>query len=109
MHLRTIALIPALALAISGCNKAYEPSEAQMEDAMRDALNHPESTVNADPIRITSFKKEACDKPTPQGYRCSFTMTVESANPLAKTLNDLSTADFSKDKDSGKWVMQFPL
>jgi hypothetical protein len=39
---------------------------------------------NSDPIKITFFKKEACDNPTPQGFHCTFTVTVASANAFAQ-------------------------
>jgi hypothetical protein len=43
-----------------------------MRDAMLNAMNHPPGETVSDPIEIKFFKKEACDKPTPQGFKCTF-------------------------------------
>ena len=72
----------ALVLGLAGCGGAggEEPSEAQMKEAMLYAMNHPPGITNSEPISIKFFKKEACDKPTPQGYNCTFDVQVASAN-----------------------------
>jgi len=110
MRLRWVAfaLVPVLAVGLSGCNGG-EPSESQMKDAMNDFLNHSPGQPVSDPINISTFKKGACDKPDAQGYRCTFTMTVTSANPLAQMLNNLPSASFYKDANSGKWMMRPPM
>ena len=109
LHLGHLALITALASGLIGCGSS-EPSESQMKDAMNDFLNHPPGvTIPGDPIKIATFKKEACDKPTPQGYNCTFVMTVSSANAFAQMFNNLPAANFYKDKDSGKWMMRPPF
>jgi hypothetical protein len=103
------AFSAVLALGIAGCGGTSEPSEAQMKDAMEYALNHPPGVKNSDPIKISFFKKEACDNPTPQGYRCTFTVTVTSANAFAQMYNNVTSSFFYKDKDSGKWAMRPPF
>jgi hypothetical protein len=110
MRLRSVyfALIPVLALGLAGCGGS-EPSESQMKDAMSTFLNHPPDGSVGDPINIASFKKGACDNSTPQGYRCTFTMTVTSTNQLAQMFNNLPSGEFYKDKDSGKWMMRPPF
>ena len=109
MRLGHLALIPVLLCGLVGCTGS-EPSESQMKDAMDDALNHPPGVPSGgDPIKIASFKKQACDKPTPQGYNCTFTMTVQAANPFAQMFNNLPSGVFYKDKDSGKWMMRPPF
>jgi hypothetical protein len=75
----------------------------------RAALNHPPGVKNSDPIKITFFKKEACDNPTPQGFHCTFTVTVTSANAFAQMFNNVTSGEFYKDKDSGKWMMRPPF
>jgi hypothetical protein len=113
MRLRSIHLVwgGALALGLSGCGAAgaEEPSEAQMKEAMLYAMNHPPGITNSDPINIKFFKKEACDKPTPKGYNCSFDVQVTSANIGASMYNNISSAFFYMDKDSGKWAMRPPF
>ena len=47
-----------------------------MKDAMEFAMNHPPGVTNSEPIKITFFKKEACDKRNEQGFRCTFTVMV---------------------------------
>ena len=64
---------------------------------------------NSDPIKITFFKKEACAHPTPQGSNCTFTVTVTSANAFAQMFNNVTSGEFYKDKDSGKWMMRPPF
>lgn len=105
--LRNIAVAAVLAFGLAGCG-ASEPSESQMKDAMAYYLNHP-GVPNSDPINIASFKKQACDKPTPQGFRCTFTVSVTSANAFAQMYNNLPFGEFYKDKDSGKWTMRPPF
>jgi hypothetical protein len=109
MRLRSVsfALIPVLMVGLAGCSS--EPSESQMKDAVTTLLNQPEGGVVGDPINVSTFKKGACDAATPQGYKCSFTMTVSSANPFAQMFNNLPSGEFYKDKDSGKWMMRPPF
>ena len=110
MRLRLInfALVGVLAAGLAGCGGG-EPSESQMKDAMNQFLNHPPGQPVSDPINIGSFTKGACDKPTPQGFRCTFTMSVTSANPLAQMFNNLPSGVFYKDTNSGKWMMREPF
>ncbi len=103
-------LFTILAFGLAACGGAgSEPSEAQMKDAMGYAMNHPPGITNSAPINITFFKKEACDKPTEQGFRCTFTVMVASANIGAGMYNNISMGYFYKDKDSGKWAMRPPF
>jgi hypothetical protein len=101
----------ALVLGLAGCGGAgaEEPSEAQMKEAMLYAMNHPPGMTNSDPISIKFFKKEACDKPTPQGYNCTFDVQVASANIGASMYNNIPGAFFYFDKTSGKWAMRPPF
>ncbi|HEY4380028.1 MAG TPA: hypothetical protein VGN01_06755 [Acidobacteriaceae bacterium] len=110
MRLRTghFALMTVLAVGLAGCGGS-EPSESQMKDAMSSFLNHPVDGSVGDPIKVASFKKGACDKPTAQGVNCTFTMAVTSANPFAQMFNNLPSAVFYKDKDSGNWMMRAPF
>jgi outer membrane lipoprotein-sorting protein len=110
MRLRSghLALITVLAVTLAGCGGS-EPSESQMKDAMSNFLNHPPDGSTGDPINIATFKKGACDKPTAQGYNCTFTMTVTSANMLAQMFNNLPSAVFYKDPSSGNWMMRAPF
>src|SRR5271168_3545594 len=82
MYLRIgiFLLTSAWALGLAGCGGGSEPSEAQMKDAMLEAMNHPPGEKVSDPVTITFFKKEACDNPTPQGFDCTFTVKVASRN-----------------------------
>lgn len=109
LRLGYFALGTVLALGLVGCRGAAEPSEAQMKDAMEYALNHPPGVKVTEPIKISFFKKEACDEPTPQGYRCTLTVTVQSTNMFAQMFNNLPSGVFYKDKDSGKWMMRPPF
>ncbi len=99
-----------LSLGLLGCGAATggEPSESQMKDAMLEAMNHPPGITVSDPVTIKFFKKEACDKPTPQGYHCTFEVQVASANIGASMFNNIPAADFYQDKD-GKWGMRPPF
>jgi hypothetical protein len=111
MRLRLVsyALVGVLAAGLAGCGGG-EPSESQMKDAMNGFLNTPSPGQPAgDPINIASFKKGACDKPTPQGYNCTFTMSVTSTNMMAQMFNNLPSAVFYKDTSSGKWAMRAPF
>jgi hypothetical protein len=110
MRLRVVhfALVPVLAFGLTGCGGS-EPSEAQMKDAMNDFLNHPPDTTVTDPVTITSFTKGACEKPTGLGYKCTFSMGVTSANPLAQMFTSLPSGTFYKDTNSGKWMMRAPF
>jgi hypothetical protein len=47
--------------------------------------------------------------PTPKGYNCSFDWQVASANIGASMYNNISSAFFYQDKDSGKWAMRPPF
>ena len=81
-----------------------------MKAAMGNFLNHPpDGSAVGDPITVASFKKGACDKPTAQGVNCTFTMTVKSANPFAQMFNNLPSAVFYKDANSGNWMMRAPF
>ena len=111
MRLRLVscALVGVLAASLAGCGGS-EPSESQMKSAVSDLLNSPTPGQPAgDPINIATFKKGACDKPTPQGFNCTFTMTVTSANMLAQMFNNLPSGVFYKDTSSGKWAMRAPF
>jgi hypothetical protein len=109
LHLVNFALVGVLAAGLAGCGGG-EPSESQMKDAMTIFLNSPTPGQPAgDPINIASFTKGACDKPTAQGYNCTFTMSVKSANPLAQMFNNLPSGVFYKDTNSGKWMMRQPF
>ena len=111
MRLQHFVLGTALAFGMSGCGAAaaQEPSEAQMKEAALYAINHPPGMTNSDPITIKFFKKEACENPTPKGYNCSFDWQVASANIGASMYNNISSAFFYKDKDSGKRAMRPPF
>jgi hypothetical protein len=108
---RYFALGSTLAFALAACGggAGSEPSEAQMKDAMDYAMNHPPGEPAGEPIKIVFFKKEACDAPTPQGFRCTFTVKVTSRNIGASMYNNIPGAVFYKDKDSGKWAMRPPF
>jgi hypothetical protein len=107
---RHFALSTVLAFGLVGCGGAgSEPSEAQMKNAMEHAMNHPPGETVVDPVKITFFKKEACDNPTPQGYKCTFTVKVESRNIGASMYNNIPFGEFYKDKDSGEWMMRPPF
>jgi hypothetical protein len=110
LRLGHFALSTILAFGLAGCGGAgAEPSEAQMKTAMLDAMNHPPGITVSEPVKINFFKKGACDNPTPQGYNCTFTVTVASANIGASMYNNLPSGVFYKDKDSGKWMMRPPF
>lgn len=107
---REFALGTILALGLAGCGGAgSEPTEAQMKEAMDYAMNHPPGEKVGDPIKIVFFKKEACDAPTPQGFRCTFDVKVESRNIGASMYNNIPFGVFYKDKESGKWMMRPPF
>ena len=105
------ALGAALTLGLSGCGGAgSEPSEADMKDALLYAMNHPPGIKVSDPVSITFFKKEACDKPTEQGFRCTFDVQVASRNQLAGMWANVPFGFFYRDKDrGGKWNMRPPF
>lgn len=103
------ALTTVLAFGIAGCGGSSEPTESQMKDAMDYAMNHPPGEPAGDPITITFFKKEACDNPTPLGYNCLFDIKVASTNIGASVYNDMPSAWFYQDKESGKWAMRLPF
>ncbi len=111
MRSSTCILTAALFCELAGCGSAAaeEPSEAQMQEAMLYAMNHPPGEPAGDPITIKFFKKEACDNPTPQGYRCTFEVQVLSTNIGASMYNNIPGAVFYKDKSSGKWAMRPPF
>jgi hypothetical protein len=111
MKVEGYALVGVIVISIGACGGAagQEPSEAQMKEAALYAINHPPGMTNSDPISIKFFKKEACDKPTPQGYSCSFDWQVASANLGASMYNNISSASFYFDKSSGKWAMRPPF
>jgi hypothetical protein len=99
-------LILISAFGLTGCTGS-EPSEGQMKDAMEYEMNHPPGVQNVEPITIKFFKKKACDKPTPQGYRCTFEVNVASANIGAGMYNNIPFGTFYK--ESGKWMMRPPF
>jgi hypothetical protein len=103
------ALSTVLAFGLVGCGGTSEPSEGQMKDAMDYAMNHPPGEPAGEPIKIAFFQKEACDAPTPQGYKCTFTVKVTSANIGASMYNNIPFGEFYKDKESGKWKMRPPF
>jgi len=105
-----LSLVVALMAGVTGCGgmAGGEPSEAQMKAAMLEQMNHPPGITVTDPVTIKFFKKEACDKPTGQGYRCTFDVQVASANLGASMYNNIPFANFYKD-DSGKWQMRPPF
>jgi hypothetical protein len=107
--LRTFALGIILTLGLVGCGGVSEPSEAEMRNAMLNAMNHPPGETVSDPIEIKFFKKEACDKPTPQGFKCTFDVKVASRNIGASMYNNIPFGEFYKDKESGKWMMRPPF
>ena len=110
LGLRHFALGTVLTLGLIGCGGAgSEPSEAQMREAMLNAMNHPPGETVSDPIEIKFFKKEACDKPTPQGFKCTFDVKVASRNIGASMYNNIPFGEFYKDKESGKWMMRPPF
>jgi hypothetical protein len=114
MHTLKTVLVCAAAISsgLAGCGGmggGSEPSESEMKDAMLFAMNHPPGVTVSDPVTIKFFKKEACDKPTPQGYNCTFDVQVASANIGASMYNNIPGAVFYKDKDSGKWAMRPPF
>jgi hypothetical protein len=110
LSLGYLALGTAVALGLASCSAAAsEPSEAQMKEAMEYAINHPPGITVTEPGKITFFKKEACDAPTPQGYGCTFTVQVSSTNIGMSMYNNIPKAFFYKDKDSGKWAMRPPF
>ena len=108
LQLRHLALGSALALCGCGSAAGGEPTEAEMKAAMLYEINHPPGTTITEPISIKFFKKEACDKPTPQGYNCTFSVQVESTNTMAGFYGNLPGANFYKD-DKGKWQMRPPF
>ena len=107
---RHFVLGTVLTMGLVGCGGAGpEPSETEMRDAMLNAMNHPPGETVSDPIEIKFFKKEACDKPTPQGFRCTFDVKVASRNLGASMYNNIPFGEFYKDKESGKWMMRPPF
>ena len=89
------AILSAAVMAfwLAGCG-ASEPSESEMKDAMDFAMNHPPGETVPAPITIAFFKKQACDNPTPQGFRCTFDVKVSSRNIGASMYNNISFAVF---------------
>jgi hypothetical protein len=109
--MRIPALGLALTFALSACSGSggagHEPSESEMKDAMLNAMNHPPGVAVSDPVTIKFFKKEACDPPTAQGFRCTFDVQVASANIGASMYNNVPFGFFYK--ESGKWNMRPPF
>jgi len=101
----------ALGIGVAACGAvgAAEPTEAQMKDAMLEAMNHPPGEPAGDPISIKFFKKEACDAPTGQGYHCTFDVQVMSTNIGASMYNNIPGAFFYVDKSTNKWAMRPPF
>jgi hypothetical protein len=107
---RHVALGIAFAFGLAACGGAgSEPSESEMKEAMDYAMNHPPGVRVSDPVKIMFFKKEACDNPTPQGFRCTFDVQVSSRNIGASMYNNISFGEFYKDKATGKWAMRPPF
>jgi hypothetical protein len=106
-----VVLVALLVFGFIGCGSGggsgSEPSESEMKDAMLQEMNHPPGDTVSDPVEITFFKKEACDAPTPQGYKCTFDVKVASRNIGASMYNNIPFAVFYK--DSGKWAMRPPF
>ena len=111
LRLRHIGLGTALTIAICACGAALgaEPTEAQMKEAALYAMNHPPGETVTAPITIAFLKKEACDNPTPLGYNCLFDIKVASTNIGASIYNNMPSAWFYQDKESGKWAMRLPF
>lgn len=115
MRRAQMMILSASMLSLVGCGAAgaggggSEPSESQMKEAMLYAMNHPPGIQNSEPITIKFFKKEACDKPTPQGFKCTFDVKVASRNIGASMYNNIPFGEFYKDKESGKWMMRPPF
>jgi len=108
MRLEYLLACTVLALGLAGCGAGgSEPSETQMKAAMLDEMNHPPGYTVTEPVSITFFKKGACDKPTPQGFNCTFTVKVASTNMLAAMYMNIPMAVFYK--ESGKWMMRPPF
>lgn len=105
-----VAMLSALGLVGCGGGAGSEPTETQMRDGFLYWCNHnPDGTPVAQQVKAKLFKKEACDNPTNQGFHCTFTIEVESANQMAGMYNNLTAADFYKDKASGDWRIRPPF
>ncbi len=102
-----LACCTVLAFGLAGCGGGSEPSEAQMKAAMLDEMNHPPGYTVTQPVSITFFKRGACDKPTPQGFSCTFTVKVASTNIAAGMYMNIPMAVFYN--ESGKWMMRPPF
>jgi hypothetical protein len=99
-----------MAFGLSGFGGAgAEPSEAEMKDAMLNQMNHPPGETVPDPIKIVFFKKEACDAPTPQGFRCTFDVKVASRNIGCLHAQQQFVRVFLKEKETGEWAMRPPF
>ena len=112
MRLRVgnLVLGAVLAVGLAGCGGGSEPSEQQMKDAMLYWCNHnPDGSTVAEGVKAKFFMKEACDDPTKQGYKCTFTIEVISTNQMAGMYLNLTFATFYKDKDSGDWRIRPPF
>ena len=98
------ALGSVLAFGIVGCGggAGVRTFGSSNEGRMEFAMNHPPGETVSDPVKITYFKKEACDNPTPQGFRFTFDVKVASRNLGASMNNNISFGEFYKDKQSGK-------
>ncbi len=108
MRFEYLLACAVLAFGLAGCGLGgSEPSETQMKSAMLDEMNHPPGYTVTEPVSITFFKKGACDKPTPQGFNCTFTVKVASTNIGASMYMNIPFAVFYK--ESGKWMMRPPF
>jgi hypothetical protein len=112
MRVTQAAVGIGMAIALCACGgggggAGREPSEGEMKDAMLEAMNHPPGVTVSDPVTIKFFKKEACDPPTAQGFRCTFDVQVASANIGASMYNNVPFAFFYK--EGGKWNMRPPF
>jgi hypothetical protein len=107
-ELRVLVGVISCALAACGAAGAQEPSEAQMKAAAEYEMNHPPGVTVTEPIKVSFFKKEACNQPNGQGYYCTFTLQVQSTHMLAGLYANVPGANFYKD-DKGKWQMRPPF
>jgi hypothetical protein len=89
--------------------QAPSPPKHKSREVMDYAMNHPPGETVSDLVKIVFFKKEACDAPTPQGFRCTFDVKVASRNIGASMYNNISFGFFYKDKETGKWAMRPPF
>ena len=77
------ALGTVLVYGLTGCGggrvRAVRSRNERCHHARR-TMNHPPGIANVAEIKITFFKKEACNKPNEQGFHCTFDVMVASTN-----------------------------